>query len=293
VLTVPIGLDGGGTSSRAALIVPRSERRLETRGGPANVSDFDAATASVKDLLGRLLSDAGLRSNDFGRVVIHMGLAGVMDDATANRFAAQFGFLKVNVTDDQVTNIHGALGMRDGAVAGIGTGSFVGRQRNGSISHVGGWGSAVSDQASGTWLGIQILGETLLAHDGMAPQSPLTKTLLDRFGGATGITAFAIKAKPADFAALAPEIVAEANSGDKVASALMIKGAGYVALALEALGWQEDEPLCLTGGLGLAYHSWLDPRLGRACVPPIGSALDGALIFAQKMAADLAKADAS
>ena len=291
-MSIPIGVDGGGTSSRAALIIPDGERRLEARGGPANVSDFDAAIANIRDLLGRLLSDSGLGPDDAGRAVIHMGLAGIMDNAMANRAAAQFDFAQINVTDDQVTSIHGALGMRDGAVAAIGTGSFFGRQRNGSIARVGGWGSAVSDQASGTWLGTQILGETLLAHDRMAPHSPLTKALVDRFDGAKGITAFAINAKPVDFAALAPEIVAAANSGDKVAAALMTRGSRYVALALESLGWQEDEPLCLTGGLGPAYQPWLNPGLGATCVPPIGSALDGALTFARKMAADLAKADA-
>lgn len=290
-MIIPVGVDGGGSSSRAALIVPGSEHRLEARGGPANVSDFDTAIANIKVLLGRLLSDAGLGPNNTGRAVIHMGLAGVMDDTVANRVAAEFGFAQVSVTDDQVTNILGALGMRDGAVAAIGTGSFVGRQCNGSIDRVGGWGSAVSDQASGAWLGTRILAETLLAHDRMAAHSPLTKALLDRFGGAKGITAFAITATPADFAALAPEIVTAANSGDKVAAVLMARGAGYVASALASLGWQEDEPLCLTGGLGPAYQPWLDPRLAAACAPPFGSALDGALAFARKMAADMTEAN--
>ncbi|MCU9846859.1 ATPase [Defluviimonas sp. WL0024] len=279
-----IGLDGGGTSCRAALCLG-SGKRVEVVGGPANVSDFAGAMARIASLLPRLAKAAGLPKAALGQAVAHLGLAGVMDAAMADRVVAGLPFARVTVTDDQPTMIAGALGLDDGVVAAIGTGSFIGRQTGGRIRSVGGWGFALGDQSSGAWLGRRLLTETLLDHDGMAPSSRLTRATLERFGGAAGITAFGLSASPAEYAALAPDIVAAATAGDAVAGRLMGEGAAYVERATAALGLAEGEPLCLAGGLGPAYAAWLPPALAERIVAPKGSALDGALALAARLAA--------
>ncbi|MDW4547752.1 BadF/BadG/BcrA/BcrD ATPase family protein [Defluviimonas sp. D31] len=278
-----IGLDGGGTSSRAALRLG-SGKRVDVIGGPANVSDFAGAMARIAHLLSHLAEAAGLPEAALRRAVAHVGLAGVMDGAMADRVAARLPFARVTVTDDQPTTIAGALGPDDGAVAAIGTGSFIGRQTGGRIRSVGGWGFALGDQSSGAWLGRRLLTETLLAHDGIAPSSDLTRATLKRFGGAAGITAFGLNASPADHAALAPDIVAAASAGDTVAGRLMGEGAAYIDSATTVLGHGEGEPLCLVGGLGPAYGPWLLSTHAARIIPPKGSALDGALALADRLA---------
>jgi glucosamine kinase len=206
----------------------------------------------------------------------------------AGRVAAALPFARVAVTDDQPTMIAGALGDRNGAVAAIGTGSFVGRQSAGTIRVLGGWGFMLGDQASGAWLGRRLLEETLLADDGITPPSPLTSAISQRLGGGPGIVAFALTSRPADYAAFAPEIVAAASGGDGVAARLMREGATYIETALATLGLTADDAICMTGGLGPAYTYWLGLGLASRVGKAQGTALDGALLLAARLAGEAA-----
>lgn len=280
--TLIIGVDGGGTSCRAALIA--KGLRHEVVLGPANVSTgFDAAIATVTEALGRLAGLAGLAPADLRAARAHLGLAGVMSETIAARVAAALPLVAATVTDDRPTTIAGALGGGDGAVAAIGTGSFVGRQLAEVITGAGGWGFYLGDQAAGAWLFRRCLEEVLLAVDGLAPMTGLCAAVLARHEGDAGaIVAFSLTARPADYAAQAREVVAAAEAGDGLGRRLMAEGADYIRRALTGLGWRRGEVLCLTGGLGPAYARWLD--LGPLTAAK-GSALDGALTLAARRGA--------
>lgn len=275
-----IGIDGGGTSCRAALLF--AGRRIEMRGGPANAMRFDEAMATIAGLLSGLATQAGLPPGALAAARAHVGLAGVMTPDMAARVASALPMRDVTVTDDQPTTIAGALGAGTGAVAAIGTGSFVGRQSGAGIRVLGGWGLPIGDQASGARLGRRLLEEVMLAIDGLRPHSGLTRAVLADHGGTgAGIVFFSATATAADFATLAPRIVAAAEAGDAVAAALMAEGAGYIAACLTALGHAAGESLCLMGGVGPAYARWLPPDMASGLRAPQGSALDGALILAR------------
>jgi len=280
-----IGIDGGGTSCRAALKCAAGMRLRQ--GGPANVSDFAGALANIVDVLGALASDTGLGPADLAGAHVHLGLAGVTNAAKAAAVATALGqavrLARITVGDDQETTFAGALGAVDGAVAAIGTGSFVGRQVQGTLRVLGGWGFKLGDQASGAWLGQRLLQQVMLVFDGIEAPSPLTRDVLARHSGdPASIVAFAIAARPADFAALAPEVAEAAAADDRVAGALMAEGAAYIDRALAALGWRPDEPVCLAGGIGAAYRPYLPAAVVAALRPPLGNALDGALALAAR-----------
>jgi glucosamine kinase len=181
---------------------------------------------------------------------------------------------RAQVADDQASTIAGALGDADGAVCAIGTGSFVGRQADGRVTRLGGWGFHLGDQASGAWLGRMLLTRACLAQDGILPASPLLTRVLAQDFGPGGHVAFQFRATPADYAALAPQVT---GGDDPAARALLAEGAAYLTAALAALGWQQGQTLCLTGGVGPAYAALLPPS-----VPPRGNALDGALALAAR-----------
>jgi glucosamine kinase len=263
-----IAMDGGGTSCRAALV--SAGRRFDAAGGSANVNtDFAGAVA----LLDRLVAAAGLSRGDLRHCPGHFGLAGVMSPDRGQAVADALDLPRVTVTDDHPTTIAGALGDADGAVAAIGTGSFLGRQQQNRLRSIGGWGYRIGDQASGAWLGRRLLEHLLLVEDGIAPPGPLTRALAAHDFGPGGLTGFSFRASPADYAQFAPMIVA---SDDPFAAAVMQEGAAYIRAGITALGWREGEALCLTGGLGPAYA----PHLGLPATAAKGTALDGALILA-------------
>ncbi|MFO1175089.1 MAG: BadF/BadG/BcrA/BcrD ATPase family protein [Paracoccaceae bacterium] len=283
-----IGVDGGGTNCRARLVALPGGAVRERTGGPANVSDFDGAMGRIVATLGGLVAEAGLTARDIAATSVHLGLAGVTGPVMAERvraaLLAAMGFGRVTVSGDNVTMILGALGGADGAVAAIGTGSFVGRSAGGRVATIGGRGFLLGDQASGAWLGKRLLQELMLAADGLRPHSDLSRAVLARHGGDLAeVIAFAIAARPAEFAALAPEVLKA--TGDPLADALMGEGAGYIAAALAALGWRACEALCLAGGLGPRYRAYLPEPIQASIRDATGSALDGAILLARQGAA--------
>lgn len=285
-----LGVDGGGTSCRAALLV--GTERHEVALGPANVStDFDRAVATIREAAHAVASVAGIAPEAVFAAPAHLGLAGVMSEAIAARVRAALPFSDAGVTDDRPTTIAGALGPDDGAVAAIGTGSFLGRQVAGQVRGIGGWGFQIGDQASGAWLMRRCLEEVMLSVDGIAAQTALTRRILaDHGNDPAAIVRFSLAAKPADYARLARAVVTAAGTaaeaaagtaaeaGDPLGRRLMGEGADYIRAGLAVLGWAPGEALCLTGGLGPAYATWL----GVPTVPAKGSALDGALLLAAR-----------
>lgn len=277
-----IGVDGGGTSCRVALCVPGVPDRFETVLGSANASTgFEAAVATIAAAIGSVADKAGLALSGLEGAWAHFGLAGVMNTGIASNVAARFPYLRLTVTDDRPTTIAGALGEEDGTVAAIGTGSFVGRQVAGRVRGIGGWGFYIGDQASGAWLLRRCFEEVMLAVDGLAPETGLTRSILAAHGDDPGqIVQFSLTARPADYATLAREVVAAADAGDTLGLKLMEEGAAYIRAAMTALGWTAGETLCLVGGLGPAYARWL----GLPTISPKGAALDGALALAARAA---------
>lgn len=274
-----IGVDGGGSSCRAAITV--GGRRYEAKRGGANVStDFDAAIATIRDALDAVRTDCGLGAEQFHAGQAHLGLAGVMNDAVAARVAAALPFAHIAVTDDRPTALAGALGDADGAVAAIGTGSFLARQTGGQAHLAGGYGFAIGDQASGAWLGRALFERVMLCIDGFAPWTDLGRALLAEHGAdPSALVAFSVAARPRDFAGFAPRIAA---SDDPLAVSLMSEGAAYIHTGLTAMGWRDGQALCLMGGLGPSYRAHLPQAMQDAVATPKGSALDGAMTLAAR-----------
>jgi len=271
-----LGIDGGGSGTRAALLL--GGRRHEAAAGPCNVtSGFAEAVASLETVYAGLAAAAGAEVAALKALPAHLGLAGVTGDEIARRVAAALGLARARVTDDLPPTVAGALGGQDGAVASVGTGSFIGAQRGGRIARVGGWGFVLGDQASGAWLGRRAAEAALLAADGIGPSGALTEAVLARFGGSpAALVAFSFAARPADFAGLAPLVAEAAGQGDALALALAGEGTDYLRRGLAALGHRPGDVLVLAGGLAGFYA----PRIGLPVTPAAGTALDGALRLA-------------
>lgn len=215
----------------------------------------------------------------------HLGLAGVLDEDQVDMVSSSMPFARTTVSDDRLTTFAGALGSIDGMVVSIGTGSFVVAKRGSNLRYFGGWGYQLSDQASGYWLGQKILRRCLLALDGLAPPSDLTQEILADYNNkGSHLIHFMNGAQPSDVASLAPRVVRAAQAGDRHASAIMRDGASYIIKCLHAADWTSDTPICLTGGIGPHYGSYLDEPMQKLLCPPKGPPLDGAMHLALRQA---------
>ncbi|GGB34190.1 N-acetylglucosamine kinase [Roseibium aquae] len=278
-----IGIDGGGSTCRFALETHTG--RYETQLGSANVhTDRSRALGTIKDGLVSILAQAGLDPNRLSSAFIYAGLAGVVDEAQARQIAKELPGARVMVEDDRPCAVVGALGSTAGAVASMGTGSFLASQGPDGTRFLGGYGADLGDEGSGVWLAKAVLARTLHARDGIVADTPLTDTIWRRFDGSlAAMLSFVGAARPAELAALAPLVVEAAEKGDRNGQDLMASGADYIGRGLQALAWSPGDRLCLLGGLGPAYRPYLAPEISACIRRPEGTALDGALHLAKRL----------
>ena len=280
-----LAVDGGGSRCRMALVLGDGQRWM-VEAGPTNVSsDFQGACDTLRQGLRDLAKAAQVPFERLVAVPAYLGLAGVTHAELAQRVAAALPLAHCEVGEDQRIALRAALGRDAGAVAHCGTGSFFGVQAGGQIRLCGGWGLTLGDEASAAWLGRRALNLTLAEADGLRARSDLGQGLLQDLGPAPQIVAWAAQASPAHFGALARRVTAAAATGDVMAVEVMQAGAGHIAHVLEQMGWQTGQTLCLTGGLGPQYASYLPDRMQAAVTPPQAEPLEGAVDFARARAA--------
>ncbi|MDJ0630995.1 MAG: BadF/BadG/BcrA/BcrD ATPase family protein [Rhodobacter sp.] len=280
-----VAVDGGGSTCRVAVCSAAGTRLASAQGAAANpATSMDEAVANI-----RATVDEAWHKADLGRAALadaraYLGLAGVIDGCVAQAVEVSLPMGNVRVTDDRPTNMAGALGRRDGFLAALGTGSFLGRQRGDAQSFVGGWGFWLGDQASGAWIGRAALAAVLEWRDGLLPSSELLAELLAEFGQDPGaIVFYANTAAPPDYARFAPRVFDAAGAGDAAALGILRDGAAYLARALDSLGFRTGDALCLIGGVGPRFAAHLDHRYTGNLIEPQGSALDGAIQLALRM----------
>ncbi len=275
-----LGVDAGGSTCRLAL--EHGGQRTEVTLGAANAtSDFDGTVAVLLDGLAQLAQAAALPIEALRPCPAWLAVAGVTGPAVASRLRAALPLDRATVDEDRRAALVGALGDRSGCLVGVGTGSFLARQDGQAFATLGGHGLVLGDEASGAWLGREILVYALRAHDGLEPMTPLAAALLNEMGGPAGISAFAARATPRDFGSLAPRVT---GADDPAATMQMRRGAGWLATGLNALGWSPREPICLLGGVAPAYAQWLPRDMAKSLAAPAGTALDGALALARRSA---------
>lgn len=279
-----IGIDGGGSSCRAA--VTDATGRILGRGtaGPSNIlSDLDNSLLNIVASAKNALSDAGLSPETVSSVAAVIGVAGANVGDYAERIERALPFARRRVVTDATTALQGALGDSDGVIGAFGTGSVYNARRHGKLYGIGGWGFVVGDQASGARLGRDLLEQSLLAHDGVRPSSPVTQTVMAEYGDdPERVVEFAHVSRPNDFARYAPVVFEAAAKGDLVATAIVQNAVASIGESLDALLWPECEAICLLGGLAKAYRLWLAERHVALLREPKGDVLQGAIDLAVK-----------
>ncbi len=283
--TVLVAADGGGTGCRACAGTLERGILARTCGGPGNIqSDFDGAIANLTGAISDALQLAGLDTIPNSRITAHLGVAGAHSMVEVEAVTKVLPYGRFRVTGDRPTSVRGVLGDVDGYVVALGTGTIIARQTGSQIDTVGGWGFDLSDHASGAWLGHRLLEEALLAHEGLRPHTPLSRSALQANGGLVPTIHFSAKASPGDYAALAKDVVEAACESDVLALELMAQGAAFIERALATLGFAKGDVLSLAGGVGPHYARYLPDYITANLHSPKGSALEGAFAMAAQIA---------
>ncbi|MEX3009837.1 BadF/BadG/BcrA/BcrD ATPase family protein [Hoeflea sp. TYP-13] len=273
-----IGIDGGGTSCRAALASADGTVLGRGGSGAANIlTDLDGGVRHIVEAARAACVDAGVGNDALSSCNVLLGLAGANVEATVGAVMGRLPFRRCAVESDALIAVHGALGDQDGAVAILGTGSVFATKTGGVVRTIGGWGFVVGDQGSGAVLGRSLMQEALLAYDGVRPGTAATDLVLRDFDNdPQKLVAFAHGSLPGAFARYAPAVFRLAGEGDAVAIRLVESAARQIDESLDTVLQGPNPKLCLLGGLGALYETWLKPEHRECVVPPEGDALEGA-----------------
>jgi N-acetylglucosamine kinase-like BadF-type ATPase len=300
-MKVVLGLDGGGTNTRAVIAVGdrvlaqvkgSSIKRL--RVGP------DAAEANLRALLSDVFDLAGVSHVDAASAgVASASMPGVSDWIT--EVFRDFGIQNSEVVGDEVIALDSAFHGGAGILQIAGTGSnCIGRTASGERESAGGYSSVLGDEGSGYWIGLHGIRQALHAYDRGEPC-----TILDRVAAAWGtqtleeLVNLGNVIPGPDFSALAPIIHESAEEGDQVATRVLLQAAAdlaeFILLVRRKLrqrhGLTEEVPAAFTGSvldkMGMVRARLTELLLEAAPNMPFSQheiiAVDGAIWRAQNL----------
>ncbi|MEP7380371.1 MAG: BadF/BadG/BcrA/BcrD ATPase family protein [Gemmatimonadota bacterium] len=299
---IVVGVDGGGSRTRAMVADESGKEIVTVEGGPSAVrpgeaeSSADTIAATVRDAL------AACDMTDVVPKVLCVGVAGVGRDAERDALWQALMSREVaedvSVHSDATVALDDAFGDGAGLLVIAGTGSVgYGRGPAGAFARCGGWGPDCGDEGSGAWIGRRVLSVITAAHDGREPETTLTGAVLTaaEVNEVADLIAWAAAATPATFATLAPVVMSMAQAGDLRANSLVTLAVEELVLHARTLARQlfGDErasvPLALGGGLfskGILLRKRMVHRLKTAVpgaqirdedVVPVRGAVRGAL----------------
>ena len=284
-----LGIDAGGTRTRARLVSDRRAVLGAGEAGPANTpSGLPQALKAIEDAYSQAVAGAGLTKADVSTIHAGMGIAGLNRRGYLEGLKAHpFPFRTTAFASDAAIVNLGAHGGHDGAIVAVGTGS-VGFARVGEdIFTIGGYGFPVSDEGSGAELGLRAIRRALWARDGRIPHTAMTLEVLDRFHGSAGeIVDWTARATPTDYAEFAPMVLAYALQGEPTAELIVRESARRIEAIIRTLVERGAPRCCLVGGMASPLRDWLAPSIKEQLHDPLGDPLDGAILLARTRAVE-------
>ena len=226
-MNVILGIDGGGTRTRASIVRGDQVLAFAESGSIKRLRvGAEAAEANLRTVLKDVYAQAGTSEV----AAASCGVASATMPGITEWITAVFNDFRVacsEVVGDHIIALDAAFRGGPGILQIAGTGTnTIGRAPSGTLESVGGWSSRLGDEGSGYWIGLHAIRRALNAYDRDEPTQILKKvgeiwdtpTLDQLINVGDGTPA-------PDFAALAPAINELAESGDAVAVGVLRQAA--------------------------------------------------------------------
>src|SRR5208282_334279 len=207
-MSIVLGIDGGGTNTRAAIVVGG---KVVGSGQSGSIKRLrvgaEAAEANLRAVLKEVFTQAGVKGVQAASCgVASATMPGITEWITA--VFDDFGVECSEVVGDEVIALDAAFQGGPGILQIAGTGSnTVGRAPDGSRECAGGYSSRLGDEGSGYWIGVNSLRRALHAYDRDEPTQILKK--VGEIWGTSSLddlVSLGNSTPGPDFAALAPAI---------------------------------------------------------------------------------------
>ena len=181
-----LGIDGGGTHSRMAVVGQDGKMIGCYQGASTNITanPVDVVRQHLVSLLDTFLQSSKRSLASCAGLCI--GSAGVDTPYHAqmmeNIFLEMGLQCPLKVINDGELILWAELEADAGVALISGTGSVAfGKNKQGDTKRVGGWGHLFDDVGSGYWIGIEGLNKAFLSYDGRGPKSMLEQQFVAHF----------------------------------------------------------------------------------------------------------------
>ena len=301
--TVVLGIDGGGTRTRASIV---DEDKVLAFAESGSIKRLRVGAVVAEQNLRALMSEVYKQAGVSGVRAASAGVASATMPGVPGWIKGvltDFSVEKSEVVGDEVIALDAAFKGGPGILQIAGTGTnCIGRAPDGGRESAGGWSSRLGDEGSGYWIGLHAVRRALNAYDREEPTR-----ILEVVGGIWGtktvdeLVNLGDSTPGPDFAALAPAVCELAEEGDPVALGVVQQAASdlvnFVLLVRSKLRRKHN----LTAEVPVA---WIGSVVGkarlvregfyaglRAAVPDMQildrevNAIEGAIWRAQRMAA--------
>ncbi|WP_179404114.1 BadF/BadG/BcrA/BcrD ATPase family protein [Burkholderia guangdongensis] len=280
-----VGIDGGGTGTRAVLADLEGRELAQGRAGPSGLGlGIERAWASIGTACADAFTQAGL-AFDWSRCVLGCGLAGVNNAGWLAAFRAQAPLRALDVESDAYTTVVGAHGGAPGVIVALGTGSIAAALDGTGVCRIaGGYGFPSGDEASGAWLGLRALAYAQQALDGRVPRDALAAALLAETGAQDrdALVQWSCEANQTAYARLAPIVLA--HRAHPFAGALIAQAGDEIGKMIDTLDPRGEWPVALCGGLADALAPSVPARHVARLRAPLEDSAHGALRVALRLA---------
>lgn len=268
-----IGVDGGGTKTRAVLMDYEGNILGEAQAGPSNPLRVGvaAAVANIREAVDKACDAA--RASRAEVLAMEVGLAGARRHdlrASVSRALMQsIGIRDAEIVTDADIALYGATEGEAGLVVIAGTGSICcGLNKRNVHGCIGGWGPLAGDEGSGSWIARRALQTISHAADGRGPQTSLVRAACEYFRVTEPydllLALYAPSMTNSRIAGFSRHVVMEAKSGDHearriIGAAGMELGQMAVALIRKLAMQRQSFLLATVGGVFAAGSLVLSP----------------------------------
>ena len=297
-----VGIDAGGSGTRAALARADGEVLGVGLGGPSNHLSGEAGRRRLYSAFAAALEPLlPLVGNN--ECVVHAGVTGISipgkRDVVVESISTLLPRSLVHVTHDASAAVVGALAGGEGVGVLAGTGAIaLARAADGREARAGGYGYLLGDEGAAFGIARQALAEVMRAVDGRGPSTRLAE-MLGRHLGVDDLRRlpgwlYSARDPVERLAPLAPLVASAAQQGDRVALTIFEQAGEALAdigAAAARLLWPTSMPdgprVAICGGVWSAGAVLRDPfeRALRRQLPnsrmtlPAMSATAGALLL--------------
>lgn len=252
-----LGVDGGGTKTRFALVDSGARMLAEAQCATTYHPQIglDGVRATLDDGIDQVLRAAGAARSDVRHAFFGLPAHGEDSrvDSMLDAIPRQLlGHDRYACGNDMVCGWAGSFGCADGINIVAGTGSIGYGQRNGVDARAGGWGEAFSDEGSAYWIAVQGLNAFSRMSDGRLPKGPLHALLRERLrlGPDLDLCAHVYGEQAlsrGEIAQLSRLVAAAAGQQDAAAGAIFRRAGEELAAIADALrralGFEAGEPV--------------------------------------------------